>query len=255
MLVKLRTGFTHHLSEGAAVTHTNSYTPSEIYKENYHSQARKQIARFGEVQRIVLEFAKRHMLIEAAQIRVWAKEELDKDISLKRIHDAITRLVARGIIEKVSRGVYRLTHLGKKLLSMLTVLRGKETVGGGVSCGYGYGGGGFARFRVHSVGGGSFEDFVRRLYVVKRVVDCALAYVRSFLGKSRFYRIVRGVDVRCVDFFVGAHGFGSLSGGSGRPLVSLGVFESVGLKPREFGVDVFGVFGGVDKLFVKVYRG
>jgi hypothetical protein len=118
-----------------------------------------------------------------------------------------------------------------------------------------WGGGGFARFRVHSVGGGSFEDFVRRLYVVKRVVDCALAYVRSFLGKSRFYRIVRGVDVRCVDFFVGAHGFGSLSGGSGRPLVSLGVFESVGLKPREFGVDVFGVFGGVDKLFVKVYRG
>ena len=242
------------------MTHTNSHTNSriQVYKESYHSQARKQ-TRLGEVQRVVLEFAKHHMLIEAAQVRVWAKK-IGKDISLKRIHDAIQRLVARGIVEKVSRGVYRLSESGKKLLSMLAnVLRAKETdsVLGGVHGGSGGGGGGegveFSRFRVHAVGG-SFEDFVRRLYVVKKVVECALLFAKSYLGKSRFYRIVRGVDVRCVDFFVGAHGFSSL-GGSGRPLVSLDVFESLGLKPREVGIDVFAAVGGVDKVFVKVYRG
>ena len=74
------------------------------------------------------------------------------------------------------------------------------------------------------------------------------------LGKSGFYRVVRGVVFVPVDVVVGGHGVPGFGGRSaGRPLVSLEFFESLGLRPREVGVDVFAAVGGVGRVFVKVY--
>jgi hypothetical protein len=95
------------------------------------------------------------------------------------------------------------------------------------------------------------------LYVLYRVVGCAVRYLRVLLGRSRFYRVVRGVGVYCVDCFVGGHGAPVLGRGRSfrRPLVSLDYFYSLGLVPREVGVDVVAVVAGLGRLGVKVYFG
>jgi hypothetical protein len=88
------------------------------------------------------------------------------------------------------------------------------------------------------------------------VVDCALRGFRELLGRGRFYRVVRGVRVVCVDYFVGGHGTSVLGRGRSlrRPLIDLSYFYSLGLKPREIGVDVFAAVSGV-KPGVKIYFG
>lgn len=222
---------------------------SKNNKPNSHNQTRKQTVRIGENEALILEFSKYHYLIQAAQVRVWAKENYGIELNLKRIHDSLQRLVRKGIVEKISRGVYRLTEFGKQILFLVDSKTRKETesrVSNNVENGDGNVVKRVVRVHVYS---NSFEDFVRKLVYVKKIVDCALRYVISVLGSSRFRRIARSVSVSCTDFMIGAHGFYSLRH---RPLVSLDRLSGLGLKPKEFGVDVF-TNVVVDKLFAKVY--
>jgi hypothetical protein len=239
--------------------HTKTIYDYVANKDNYHYEARKYIAvegkRIGPLESLVLDFAGKHVLIQAASVREYLKQQ-GIEASLKRIHDALQRLLKKGIIDKVSRGVYKLTEYGKKLLS---ALRGKESgskavrsYGGGVVFANG---GGFGRYRFHAVGARDLVDFVRQLYAVYMVVRCAINVFKRLLGRSRFYSVVRGVYVGCVDFFVGGHGTPVLgrSRSLKRPLVDLSYFQSLGLKPLEIGVDVF-VATNI-KPSVKVYFG
>jgi DNA-binding PadR family transcriptional regulator len=224
--------------------HTKTIYDYIANKDNSNSEARKYIAvegkRIGPLESLILDFAGKHVLIQAASVREYLKQQ-DIEASLKRIHDALQRLLKKGIIEKVSRGIYRLTEYGKKLLS---ALRGKESGFKAVRCcggGVVFGGGGFYRARLHVRGGGGLEDLARQLYALYKVVGCALGELKRLLGKSRFYRVVGGVSVSCVDSFVGGHG-SSLFGKSRslkRPLIDLSCFQSLGLRPSEIGVDVF----------------
>jgi DNA-binding PadR family transcriptional regulator len=240
--------------------HTKTIYDYIVNKDNYHYEARKYIAaegkRIGPLESLMLDFAGKHALIQAASVREYLKQQ-DIEASLKRIHDALQRLLKKGIIEKVSRGVYKLTEYGKKLLSTLLSKRmaGKET-GSKAAASVFVNGGGFGRFRLHVRNGRDLEDLARQLYAVRRAVDCALGYVRRVLGKRRFYRVVRGVHVECIDYFVGGHGSSLFGKGRSlkRPLFGLEYFFSLGLKPREVGVDVFAVVGGV-RPSVKVYFG
>jgi DNA-binding PadR family transcriptional regulator len=239
--------------------HTKTLYDYVVNKDSYHCEARKYIAvegkRIGPLESLILDFAGKHVLIQAASVREYLKQQ-GTVASLKRIHDALQRLLKKGIIEKVSRGVYKLTEYGRKLLS---ALRGKESgfkAAGGYGDGVVFAGGGFYRARLHARGGRSLVDLARQLYAVYSVVRCALDHVRRLLGRSRFYRVVRGVSVVCVDSFVGGHGTSALGKGRSlrRPLIDLSYFYSLGLKPLEIGVDVFAVVGGV-KPSVKVYFG
>jgi DNA-binding PadR family transcriptional regulator len=239
--------------------HTKTLYDYVVNKDSYHCEARKYIAvegkRIGPLESLILDFAGKHVLIQAASVREYLKQQ-GTVASLKRIHDALQRLLKKGIIEKVSRGVYKLTEYGRKLLS---ALRGKESgfkAAGGYGDGVVFAGGGFYRARLHARGGRSLVDLARQLYAVYSVVRCALDHVRRLLGRSRFYRVVRGVSVVCVDSFVGGHGTSALGKGRSlrRPLIDLSYFQSLGLKPLEIGVDVFAVVGGV-KPSVKVYFG
>jgi DNA-binding PadR family transcriptional regulator len=241
--------------------HTKTIFDYIANKDNSNSEARKYIVvegkRIGPLESLILDFAGKHVLIQAASVREYLKQQ-DIEASLKRIHDALQRLLKKGIIEKVSRGVYKLTEYGKKLLS---ALRGKESgFKAARCCGCGNvfaDGGGFYRARLHVRGGRGLEDLARQLYALYSVVRCALVQVRRLLGRSRFYRVVRGVSVVCVDSFVGGHGTSALGRGRSlkRPLIDLSYFQSLGLKPLEIGVDVFAVvLGGVEPS-VKVYFG
>jgi DNA-binding PadR family transcriptional regulator len=234
---------------------------SRDYKVFGNQETRKHTQfRFGEIQRYILAFACEHYLIEAAQVRVWVKQRFNVDLDLRRIHDALQRLVKNGILRKIARGVYMLTDLGRQILAVVkdkldSVKRSiskklradKESdVHGGVR------GDGFARFRVH-VYGHDVENLIRQLVAVKKVVECSLRYLRELVGRSRFYRLSRSVVVVCLDYFVGVHGFSGFVFGS-RPLIGFDKVFGLGLKPREIGVDVFAA-SNVGKMFVKVYRG
>ena len=240
---------------------TSSISIPQDYKVFGNQETRKQIARFGEIQRYILAFACEHYLIEAAQVRVWVKQRFNVDLDLRRIHDALQRLLRNNIVRKVSRGVYMLTDLGRQVLAAVKdrldslkrsigkkLRADKESDAHGVPDGVG-----FARFRVH-VYGNDVENLVKQLVAVKKVVECSLRYLRQLVGRSRFYRVSRSVVVECLDYFVGVHGFSGFGSGSGRPLIGFDKVFSLGLKPREVGVDVFAV-SSVGKVFVKVYRG
>jgi len=202
--------------------------------------------RLGYLEHLILGFASKHTLIQAASVREYLKQQ-DIEADLRRIHDALQRLLKKGIIEKVSRGIYKVTEYGKKLLSALISkhVAGKETdTKAAAFDGNMYVNGGFPVFvrgRLHVRGARSLEDLVRQLYAMYRTIGCVLRYLKQVLGKNRFYRIVRGVHVECIDFFVGGHGTSALgkSRSLKRPLISLDYFYSLGIKPREIGVDVF----------------
>jgi DNA-binding PadR family transcriptional regulator len=236
------------------MAHSHISNTNGINKDSSNPEARKYIAvdgkRFGYLEHTILEYASKHLYLAASEIREYIKGDIQIDI--RRIHDALQRLVKKGVVEKVSRGIYRLTEYGKKLLNTLLSARKESDTkwrGAGAI-------GGFGRFRLHVRNGRDLEDLVRQLYAVRRVVDCALGYVRRVLGKRRFYKVVRGVHVECIDFFVGGHGSSLFGKGRSlkRPLFGLEYFFSLGLKPREIGVDVFAVVGGV-RPSVKVYFG
>jgi DNA-binding PadR family transcriptional regulator len=240
-------------------------TPRATYKAYSLSESRKFVAvdgkRFGYLEYLVLDFASKHALIQAASVREYLKQQ-GVEANLKRIHDALQRLMRKGVVEKVSRGIYRLTDYGRKILSALLAQRSKARKESEFKAVRSYGGvyadgGVFSRARLHAVGARGLEDLARQLYALYRAVGCALSYLRLLLGRSRFYRIVRGVDVACVDFFVGGHGTG-LTGKSRslkRPLIVLSYFVSLGVKPREIGVDVLAVVAGLSRVSVKVYFG
>jgi len=243
-----------------------------IYRANKDSsqqQERKYVVidgkRFGYLEYLVLEFSSKHHLIQAAQVREYLKNEHGIQADLRRIHDSLQRLVRKGIVEKIGRGVYRLTDYGRKLLnSLLAKKTHKETEfkaaasdGDGIYYANGGGDGGFGRYRFHALNAKSLEDLVRQLYALYRSVRCALDYLKSVLGKNKFYKIVRGVHVECVDYFIGGHGTGLIGKSKSlrRPLIDLSYFSSLGLKPKEIGIDVFTVVSGVGKVSLKAYFG
>jgi len=232
-----------------------------INKDSSNSETRKYLAvdgkRFGYLEHAILEYASKHLYLAASEIREYIKGDIQ--IDLMRIHDALQRLLKKGIIEKVSRGIYRLTEYGKKILNTLLSQKARKETGfkAAASGGniYTDGGVGFGRYRFHVLNAKSLDDLVRQLYAVYSVARCALDYLKQVLGKNRFYKIVRDVHVECVDYFVGGHGTGVVgrSRSLKRPLINLEYFFSLGLRPREVGVDVF-VASNV-KPSVKVYFG
>jgi hypothetical protein len=253
--------------------YTKFNASSEQTNKSNSNRAARKILRIGFGEALVLLYSTRHMYVSAAAVREYYKR-LGLSLDLRRVHDYIKRLVEKNILEKVCWGVYKPTSFGKAFIQVnlakiksivFSVLSRKEFEcdGGGLCvggfCGVCVGGSvsgfvlGLGRFRVHVFGVSCVEDFVRFLYVFRRVSGAVLRSFRVFVGVSRFREIVRGVVAEPVDVFVGGHGVtGFRSRCSGRPLVSLDLYESLGLKPREVGVDVLMVTN-IGRVFAKVY--
>jgi len=236
-----------------------------VNKDSSNSETRKYIVvdgkRLGYLEYLVLEFSSKHSLIQAAQVREYIRQEHGVTYDLRRIHDSLQRLLRKGIVEKIGRGVYRLTDYGKKLLNTLLAKKThKETefkAAGSDGIYYADGDGGFGRYRFHALNAKSLEDLVKQLYALYRSVRCALDYLRQVIGKNRFYKIIRDVHVECVDYFIGGHGVGVIgkSRSLRRPLIDLSYFSSLGLRPKEIGIDVFTAVSGVGKVSLKAYFG
>lgn len=227
-------------------------------KSNSHQNPRKLLARLGYLERYIIEYTKEHMNVQAAAVRAWL---LNKgiDVNIKRIHDAIQRLVKRGILEKVRYGVYRIIESVKNSI-LVSANNPKELDPDVSSRGMMEGGGGKGRdggralkvYRVHGYAG-SFEEYVRRVWAAYKMLECVVRFFKKSLGYSRFRRIVRGVDVECVDVVgFGVHG---VKGYHFKELKSPRYVYGLGLKPTEFGVDLEVLVSGVEKMFVKVYGG
>jgi hypothetical protein len=182
------------------------------------------LSKLGDLQRTVLLVVRRRFssrTFTISDVRVTLREEFSIDVDRRRLWDVFQRLVRRGIIERVGRGLYRLVKDLDESLLKLTELKDSLYwgVGGGVGCGVGggvgVGGGGVVR--VHGCCGDVFV-LVRRLvfwcyYLGFRVRE-VVGFLRRYYGVSKYLvrrlvrvarelaRVVAGFDV-----VVGGHGF------------------------------------------------
>ena len=182
------------------------------------------LSKLGDLQRSVLLVVKRRFssrIFTISDVRVTLKEEYGLDVDRRNLWHVFQRLVRRGIIERVRRGLYRLVKdIDESVLKFRelndNLYRRRWFVGGFVGgCGGGCGGVGVVR--VHGVGGGLLV-FVRRVlfwyfYLGFRVRD-VVAFLRSYFGVPKYFlrglvRSARGLARRVAEYdvVVGGHGF------------------------------------------------
>jgi len=240
---------------------SKSTTPN---KYNYNSYTRKKL---GDNEKLILRYCvlvSRRFTI--SDIVTYYKK-LSIALSNRRIWDSVQRLISKGFIKKLYRGIYELV---KDIdMSLLSSVSDKENLySSGVVGGGGRGSRGRSGVvRVHG-NGGNVLDFYKRVYfgyvllgcVSRRLYNTLLSsfgFSRSFLNrvKREVSRLSR--DVCFVDGVVGCHGrYGYRKRFSGLKPVSLcNEFHSY-----EYGVDMFVDAAVVDmildvigKYFLKLY--
>jgi len=163
----------------------------------------------------------------------------------RRVHDAIQRLVRRGILRKIRRGWYQLDpkiEISTKDLEKLTDPKENEFEGSSL-CGKGFLSRGVVR--VHGVGVSGVADVFFQVVFVRGVLGGVEEFLRRRLrsvGFSRRFLSRVEADARrlAVDvmkrgvFILGAHG--KYGGGRQKALLSISSVERVGM--REVGVDI-----------------
>jgi len=243
-------------------------------KSNYSSYTRK----LGVNERLILSYAITSKRFTISDIVVHFRN-MGKKLSNKRIWDSVQRLIKKGFVRKIDRGIY---ELAKDIdYSVLDSRARKENLYQGESLYQGdtHGDGEDNIFydwrkvlkydvgvvRVHGNGRNVFEYFMRVYFafrllrcVVRRLEDTLirLGFSRSYIrrAKSRVNSVVSNV---CdMDGVVGCHGrYGSRKRFSGLKPLSLCVDGSY----YEYGVDINAsgsirdIVGAVGKPFIKIY--
>ncbi|MEM1696721.1 MAG: type IV toxin-antitoxin system AbiEi family antitoxin domain-containing protein [Desulfurococcaceae archaeon] len=275
-----------HITESASSS-TFSKAP---YKSHHHGNPRTlpRVAKLGPLERRVLHYAARVAeVFTVADIVVYykLKDEYGEN-ARKRVHDAVMRLVKRGVLVKLKHGVYKLAvdlspgdfdpeNNGPGASGEPSGGEGKDILVGcsgsrrsclrcscsscsccGLGCGCGVVGVGvcFGLGRVHVRGCKSYFEFLVRLRFVKFLVDCAW-FVASWYGASLFGRgfVRRAVRValggaRVVGGVVGVHGW---RGDRDRALLPLS-YSSI-MYFDEHGVDLLVERRGSVRVSAKVY--
>ena len=163
----------------------------------------------------------------------------------RRVHDAIQRLVRRGILRKIRRGWYQLDpeiEISTKDLEKLTDHKENKFRGSSL-CGKGFLSRGVVR--VHSVGASGVADVFFQVVFVRGVLGGVEEFLRRRLRSAGFSRRLLSrveADARrlAVDvirkgvFILGAHG--KYGGGRQKALLPIPIAERVGM--REVGVDI-----------------
>jgi len=235
-------------------------------KHGYNKCARKVpgASVFGSNERLVLSYAIMSRRFTVSDVVVYFRS-LGRVLSNRRIWDSVQRLVRRGFLRKVARGLY---ELAKDIDVSVLGLADKENLCHCVGCGWGFSsssrvGGGVVR--VHGNGRG-VVDYFRRVYFAFKLLGCVVRRLEATLrglGLSRSYirrvksEISSVVDVICyADGVVGCHGrYGAGRRFSGLKPLSLCVghyYEyGVDIDVGELASAVVDVVGG--KPFVKIY--
>ncbi|MEM2569236.1 MAG: hypothetical protein QXT67_04780 [Candidatus Bathyarchaeia archaeon] len=210
------------------------------------------LSNIRDVQRLVLSYASNFNVFCAADVVIYfgLKNKYGDDAN-KRVHDAIKRLERRGVVERVSWGLYRL----KVGLSVEDLSSRTRKLYGGVGFGFGGGGcGGVFRVHVRPCWGGLGGFFVR-LLVAGVFVGWALRFVEGELVRvygRRFVRRLRRFVRRNVVVRGGVLGCHGRYGRRGECLLPVGYLDSGYVS--EVGVDLLaGLPRELEKMFVKMY--
>lgn len=163
----------------------------------------------------------------------------------RRVHDAIQRLVRRGILRKIRRGWYQLDpkiEISTKDLKKLTDPKENKFEGSSL-----YGKGFLSRgvVRVHGVGASGVVDLFFQVVFVRGVLGGVEEFLQRRLRSAGFSkrflsRVEADARRLAVDvmkrgmFILGAHG--KYGGGRQKALLPISIAERVGM--REVGVDI-----------------
>ncbi len=205
-----------------------------------------------------------HGPFKPSEVRSWIKEKLGLDVDRRRVHEALTELVRKGVLERLTQGLYRVKNAAKALAEFAKRLTGSRWAGVRQRAAQTdsptrvapvpAGGGCFVAARWHRrTRRGSPLDWLVELFLALGVVEgfarCARRQVRELLRRAGFsgYRLrklsswVQGLVRRLCScsIRVGAHGGGDARFYPWEELVRLALgLEKPWQHWREFGVDV-----------------
>jgi hypothetical protein len=190
----------------------NNINVNRANKAIYNKDARKLVARLGNNERLVLRYA----VLVSRRFTISDIVTYFSNLKHRRIWDTVQRLVKKGFVRKVDRGIYELAKdIDKSVLDMDLGNTRKENLlfgdGGGGSGVVGVGG----VVRIHG-NGRSVLDYYRRVYFAYRLLSCVVRRLESTLlslgfGRSFLARVRRGVsaavsNVCFNDGVIGCHG-------------------------------------------------
>jgi len=254
-------------------SHHVEHLPRGSYKPNYHENPRTRLGRLGPVETIILEYALNVTSSFApSDVVVYLKSRHGIVVDRRRVHDAIQRLVKRGVLVKETRGWY---SLSKSFDLTARDIRLKKTRERAIESSprkpkdsqwapiaarlIGVGVVETGVVRVHSPCAGDlvqlFFQVAYSYYVMGIVLRGLEEHMRAMGYSRRFVASVRAVARRMAlsvagcEAVVGAHG---RVNGKSRPLLPLSYAEVARL--RELGVDLL-AHVDLPKIHVKIYTG
>jgi hypothetical protein len=232
-------------------------TGKSSYISNGNQNPRKPLAKVGGLERLVLLYASvvRRFTISDIVVAYNLKQEYPSTAN-RRVYDSVQRLVRRGFIRKVDRGIYELAiDISPDLLKDSTnEVESKENLGGTPVFLYRESKSSSSKrncnvLRIHFRGVSGYLELYRKLQLLRCYLDVATRRLESYLislgvSKNEIRRL-RKYRYMCVEegVVIGAHGRYKCRS---KPLVpaSGGFFY-------ELGVDIF--TSGLGKVFAKVY--
>ncbi|NAZ12713.1 MAG: hypothetical protein GU359_00990 [Desulfurococcales archaeon] len=220
---------------------------------------------FGYLQLLILYYAL-HVADKFTPGEIIPYFGLDKQRYQRRIHDALTRLVKRGIVKKIKRGFYELNqHVDlslKDLESLIEKVAEKEFKKGrkifsNIVSRWIYDG----VMRIHSIGAESFLELFFQIALVKEILPLVVEGLRGHLRKAGFSkRFLSGIESTAKrlavsmskgDFIIGGHGL--YGGGTQKALIPVSHVERM-VSLREIGIDVIVPKGiTLPKMHLKIY--
>jgi hypothetical protein len=227
-----------------------------IMAEYKESTSTGRIVRLGYLQRKILAYA---LLVSdrftPSDILVYY--EMKNQKMQRRVYDAIKRLERRGVLEKITRGLYRLNQHVDLSMSDLQILRGddrKETDFSGKlikDC---------AVVRIHAIGAKGLLHLLFCFSFLRYMSAGALKQLQQYMEQLFPRRVVRDVEFRAKmlaqsvvasgEFILGAHGRYGI--GCRQELFPIALVDQFSF--REVGVDIVVPRGLlVPKLHMKFY--
>jgi hypothetical protein len=248
------------------------------YKASHLGNSRTRLSRLGPLESLILEYALRVAeTFTPSDVVVYARSRYSACLDRRRVHDAIQRLVRRGVLVRVGRGWYRLSESIDLTSRDVKLKRAREALLDHVLASsraarsdrkdrdwgpmavarvLGVGVVGCGVVRVHGRGGdlvSFFFEVAYAYYVLGYVLRGLEAYLRGAGYSARFVERVRGaargLALRAVgcEAVVGVHG---RRGSRRRELLPLIYAERA--RFTELGVDIL-VHEELPKVHLKVY--
>jgi hypothetical protein len=188
----------------------NNINVNRVNKAIYNKDTRKLVARLGNNEQLVLRYA----VLVSRRFTISDIVTYFSNLKHRRIWDTVQRLIKRGFVRKVDRGIY---ELAKDIDESVFAkdLDNTRTHKENLQFGDGGGGGVVGVVRVHG-NGRNVLDYYRRVYFAYRLLSCVVRRLEFTLlslgfGRSFLVRVRRGISGVVSGFcfndgVVGCHG-------------------------------------------------